>query len=224
MAAVAKAANTVGPALQRRVSADMSPQVLADIYQEDVNLAIWQRRPDTALNQCVANFLSAQPPFRQAVTLTPSGAKPALNVVLGQTSNDLLVDDIAALVARFCAMFDLQQTNLRLSVLDHAMCPKFHVDHVVCRLVTTYLGAGTEWLPHAAVNRSKLGPGSHGQPDNVSGLYSDASDIQQLQGGHVALLKGAGWPDNERAGLVHRSPTPDAGERRLLLTLDFVTE
>ncbi|WP_428354217.1 DUF1826 domain-containing protein [Methyloprofundus sp.] len=37
-----------------------------------------------------------------------------------------------------------------------------------------------------------------------------------------ALLKGERWEGNENAGLVHRSPAINEGERRLLLTLDFM--
>jgi hypothetical protein len=36
------------------------------------------------------------------------------------------------------------------------------------------------------------------------------------------LLKGERWQGNEGRGLVHRSPPLVAGERRLLLTLDWL--
>ena len=86
--------------------------------------------------------------------------------------------------------------------------------------MTTYLGAGTEWLSHEAVDRSKLGTGSRGLPDHESGLFKAQSDIQQLNSGDVALLKGELWEGNEDAGLVYRSPGVADGDLRLLLTLD----
>jgi hypothetical protein len=92
---------------------------------------------------------------------------------------------------------------------------------VLCRLVTTYQGSGTEWLPHNIIDRSKLGHGSEGKSDEQSGLFSKQDDIQQLKLGDVALLKGEAWKGNEGAGLVHRSPSMTAGEQRLLLTLDI---
>jgi len=100
------------------------------------------------------------------------------------------------------------------------MCPKFHVDRVPCRLVTTYSGTATQWLPHQSVDRTKLGTGSNGKSDEVSGLYH-RNDMRQLSVGDVALLKGESWSGNEGAGLVHRSPGLADGEKRLLLTLDF---
>jgi hypothetical protein len=132
-----------------------------------------------------------------------------------------LVDDVNELIDMFCCLFELNQVGLRMTVLREAMCPKFHVDHVPCRLVTTYGGIGTQWLPNNSVNREKLGIGSAGLSDQESGLYGNESDIRQMASADVALLKGEGWQGNQNAGLVHRSPAIPSGESRLLLTLDF---
>ena len=121
----------------------------------------------------------------------------------------------------FCCLFDLKRAGLRLTALDKAMCPRFHVDRVPGRLVTTYQGVATEWLPHEQVDRSKLGEGNNGLTDIHSGLFENEQDIQQLNHGDVAILKGELWEGNENAGLVHRSPALTTDERRLLLTLDF---
>ena len=86
--------------------------------------------------------------------------------------------------------------------------------------MTTYLGPGSEWLHHDAVDRSKLGLGSRGKSDLESGLIRTPQDIQQLNRGDVALLKGELWEGNEDAGLVHRSPGVAKGDLRLLVTLD----
>ena len=48
-----------------------------------------------------------------------------------------------------------------------------------------------------------------------------AQEIQQLQSGDVAVLKGELWAGNENAGLVHRSPAVGSGANRLLLSMDF---
>ena len=102
------------------------------------------------------------------------------------------------------------------------MCPRFHTDFVKCRMVTTYIGPGTQWLPHKLVNRSKLGHGNQGQPDNKSGLFQKNVTIEQLEIGHVALLKGESWLGNEGAGLVHRSPHTSNKYNRLYMTIDFL--
>ena len=121
----------------------------------------------------------------------------------------------------FCFLFDLKEAALRIKVLEEAMCPLFHVDCVPCRLVTTYYGAGTQWLLNDAVDRSKLGAGANGKPDDLSGKYKDPSLIQQMNHADVALLKGERWHGNEGKGLVHRSPKLSHPNKRLLVTIDF---
>ncbi len=196
------------------------PKVLADIYQQDINIAIWQRPTSERLKDDVQGFLASNPRFKTAMTLVPDRAHAELSEATGGSAPSELADNIAELVNMFCYLFGLKRAGLRMATLSRAMCPRFHVDRVPCRLITTYHGVATEWLPHEAVNRSKLGPGSNGQSDLASGLFADENDIQRLARGDVALLKGELWTGNEGAGLVHRSPAVPAGENRLLLTLD----
>ncbi len=196
--------------------------VFADIYQDEVNIAIWQRLLPEVLSEATKKILLERPKLQISLSLSPKNAYEILIDSLGTTSECVaLATDITEIVDMFCCLFDLNYTGLRLTALDHAMCPRFHVDRVPCRLVTTYIGSATEWLPHDRVDRRKLGPGSEGKSDEKSGLFSNADDIQQLRQGDVALLKGECWEGNEEAGLVHRSPQLNAGEHRLLLTLDF---
>ena len=196
------------------------PKVLADIYREDVNIAIWQRAIGERLKEAVDDFLAANPQVEAALTVSRDSAHAEVTEATGGTAPTELADNVAELVDMFCCLFGLKRAGLRLATLNRAMCPRFHVDRVPCRLITTYHGVATEWLPHQAVDRSKLGPRSNGQSDLDSGLFAKQSDIQRLTHGDVALLKGELWTGNEDAGLVHRSPALPAGENRLLLTLD----
>jgi hypothetical protein len=100
------------------------------------------------------------------------------------------------------------------------MCPKFHVDKVPCRLITTYTGAATEWLPHDPVNWRILGSNVPTIVGSEPGIC-ESDDIEILETGAVALLKGESWEGNEGCGLVHRSPNIAEGSKRLLLTIDF---
>ena len=206
----------------RYVSEGDHPGVLSDIYQEEVNISVWQRDVDSDLSGAVNDVLAANSAIQVALTVSPESCLAAVNEALQGSHIKPLCEDIAELVDMFCFLFDLKRTGLRLTALSHAMCPRFHVDRVPCRLVSTYSGTATEWLPHALVDRSKLGRGNNGKSDEESGLFSSRKDIHRLNQGDVALLKGESWLGNENAGLVHRSPQLQAGEQRLLLTLDFV--
>lgn len=200
------------------VGADAS--ILADIYSETTNIAIWQRSLSSKLVCSAQQFMIDEPNFQIAMSVAPRNISRALSEEMG-AKESALISDITELSDMFAYLFELKKVGLRLRVLDVAMCPKFHVDKVPARLITTYHGVATEWLSHNVVNRCKLGLGASGQADDKSGLYDSDDDIQQLSVGQVALLKGESWQGNEGAGLVHRSPTLAANQRRLLLTIDF---
>ena len=205
------------------VAADEA-DVLADIYRDDCNLAIWRRTLSPALQEYVEAFLQNNVKFQVSLSLSPQSALTGLRKTLGNSAETAsLAGDIAELVDMYCYLFDTKLVGLRLTALQKPMCPRFHVDQVPCRLVTTFQGPATEWLPHDRVaDRSKLGRGSEGKPDEFSGLIRHASDIHRAAPGEVLLLKGERWEGNEGAGLVHRSPGIADGGMRLLLTLDLI--
>lgn len=209
-------------AIHRRSIRSDHPEVLADIYQDDINIAVWQRTISPKLLQASEYILNLKSPFRFSASLAPQDTFDHLYDALGaNVEAELISTDVAEIVSMFCLLFELDQVGLRLTTLDRAMCPKFHVDRVPCRLVCTYNGIATEWLSHQDVDRRKLGAGSQGKADDKSGLYQDLSDIHRLNCGDIALLKGEAWLGNEGGGLVHRSPGLSNEKKRLLLTLDF---
>jgi len=209
--------------VQGKFIVGQAPDILTEVYQQDTNMVVWQRDSDAALQQAIDAFLSEKDGYKRNMAITPELALDTIHKALGNTDDVLpLSQNIAELVEMFCCLFDLERAGLRLTILDSAMCPRFHVDRVPCRLVTTYKGVATQWLPHSLINRSALGVRAVKDTRDQSGLYQSQEDIQQLTEGDVALLKGELWPGNENAGLVHRSPAVEVDEKRLLLTLDFL--
>lgn len=124
------------------------------------------------------------------------------------------IADVSWLVSAFACLLGAKRVGLRLRVLDKAMCPRFHVDHVPVRLITTYAGIGSQWLREGAMDRRQLG--------QAAAEPRDPALIQQIGTGEVALFKGEKWHGNQGFGLIHRSPQPAPGERRLILTLDWL--
>lgn len=211
------------PKLQRYSVISEQPTVLTDIYKSNVNIAIWRNQFSEELEQSVEAILESAKHLKAVMTVGPENVAEQL----AEHSSDLAAhkvfcEYVQLLVDMFCTLFELKRVGLRLNRLDRAMCPKFHVDRVPCRLVTTFVGAATEWLPHDKVDRSKLGIGSQGLPDETSGVMQSIDDIQRLQAGDVALLKGEAWYENEYGGIVHRSPAIDNNDARIMLTLDFI--
>jgi hypothetical protein len=204
------------------LAASSEAEIWTSFYEQDVQIATWQRTRSIELNESV-NALLELNTFSQL-----QFSSPAQNVVQKLAMHmpqfkhrSVLLKDIALLSDMFACLFDQDNVGLRLKVLDTTMCPRFHVDQVPCRLLTTYRGPATEWLPNESADRNKLGAGNQGLSDDLSGLFQQANDIESMNAGDVALLKGEAWQGNEGRGLIHRSPINSGGHKRLLLTLDF---
>lgn len=195
------------PAIKNR-----HPEVLTQIYEEHNVISIWER----ALHNKIALYAQAllEKSHKTEIRLIekPSNLHHQLEKALPLLKHrSAFIDDVALVTDMFACLFELDQVGLRLAVLDKAMCPKFHVDRVPCRLVSTYAGAGTQWFSNEHINRDANGKITPQHPRT----------FEQLQAGDVALLKGESWEGNEGRGLVHRSPPASQTSKRLILTLDF---
>ncbi|QTP57491.1 DUF1826 domain-containing protein [Billgrantia antri] len=192
--------------------------VLPRIFDDGITLAVMERRLDSALTLAVR----AQLCHPRGLEWQWRGAPgPAMQEDLARRlpapeAGEALVEDIGTIAEAMAYLFSTETIGIRLRTLEGAMCPRFHVDNLPVRLVSTYAGPASEWLPEHAVNRDGLGAPHPHKPD----IVADPGAIQQLGVGDLALLKGGGWVGNETRGLVHRSPQPAPGERRLLLALD----
>jgi len=214
-------ATAENPVFEHVQQAD-SPLVMTAIYEPQLNLAVWQRQLPTALQNYITALTQGLNALQLRTVIAPAEVGDWLTGLLPEDPQRyLFIDDVRQLAEMYADLFELNTVGLRLSLINETMCPRFHTDHLICRMVTTYHGHGSEWLREENVDRSKLGAGAKGLADHLSGIYRHHSDIQQLQPGEVALLKGDGWMDSQVSGIVHRSPHIHKTEKRLLLTLDF---
>jgi len=195
-------------------------QVLTDVLRDDVNLAIWQRQLSAQVADFASQLLLQGEPLAESrvLELASADAEPDLaGLVAGYSDlrgQAAFIADVAWLVRAYACLLDATRIGLRLRVMDKAMCPRFHVDHVPLRLITCFAGAGSQWLREGVMPRERLG--------DASAEPVRPAQIEQIGTGHVALVKGERWVGNEGYGLIHRSPQPAPGERRLLLTLDWM--
>jgi len=198
-----------------RVASGPAPEALTAIYDDDVNAAVWERS--------VVEFTGSGEPDPLQHDLKLEGSVPAAGVdrwlaeqlPLGPAA---LRADIAELAAMYACLFAVDELGIRLKTLDRAMCPRFHVDRVVCRLLTTYDGPGTEYLADDDVDRAQLGR-PVADPRQLP-AYDAAAPVHRLPAGAVVLCKGESWPGNEGRGFVHRSPQPAGVRPRLMLCID----
>ena len=195
-----------------------TPLALSDILEDGVNLALWQRQLPLHIAEFGALLVSLNEPLADSmvIELDSEDATPNLQD-LASSCRDLegyegFIADVSWLVSAFACLLGAKRIGVRLRLLDKAMCPRFHVDQVPVRLITTYAGIGSQWLREGVMDRRQLS-----QAD-----AEPSERIEQIHCGEVALLKGTKWHGNEGHGLIHRSPALKADERRLILTLDWL--
>jgi len=190
---------------------------LTDIFEPHVNLVVLQRVPPPGVVDDAQRAI-AQPGFRRFF-VTP--AATAASVVAAELSGfSHVAADIHFWVEALAELTGCESVGVRLERADAAMCPRFHVDRVTLRLVSTYAGRGTEFVASEHVDRGRLGHASQGLADEVSGLLLRPECIRAARAFDVVLLKGEAWPGNHGQGAVHRSPAATATEPRLVVTLD----
>ena len=197
---------------------DTDISVLPRIFEETINIAVMQRRlpADVALSAAAQCQIERPWQFSWLGAPDDSLVEELKRRAPQPEAANALINDIVSVAQAVACLFDTETLGIRLRILAEAMCPRFHCDNLPVRLVTTYLGPGSEWLPEAAVNRDGLGAPHPDRPEIV--LNPDA--VQTLKAGDIALIKGSGWEGSERSALVHRSPSLILGQKRLLLTID----
>ncbi|MEO1647232.1 MAG: DUF1826 domain-containing protein [Pseudomonadota bacterium] len=183
----------------------VSPHVLNAVRDEDCNLAVWERPAHPGLAALLKTSLND---VRFAAPLSELEARLAEELAQAgypETSErGALTADIAALADRYGAIMELDALSVRLAIVTTDSCRKFHADYVKARLITTYVGTGTQWID--AEDTSRV-------------AQSDApQNIKSLATGDVGLFKGKLWTQSPA---IHRSPPIEGtGERRLILVLD----
>lgn len=173
---------------------------LSAILEPEVDLVLWQRRPSAELARLLDDRGPADLPQLRLDAVAPAAVTTGLTVALAGAAGELapLVEDIARLARLYGRLFDRQRLRVRLETVTTNACSLFHVDRVRVRLLTTYVGPGTEWLGRAS---------------------EEAEPIPRFDRFAVGLLKGSLWPGSN--GCAHRSPPiAGTGRHRLLLAID----
>ncbi len=192
---------------------------LTAIYAPELNVVALRRPPSPAL-LADSDRAIREPSFNKLFVVRP-GAKA------GDGRGPLeafphLHEEVHRWTEVLADLTGAEQIGVRLIRVTAAMCPRFHVDRVVLRVVQTYQGRGTEYVASEHVDRQRLGHAAGGLADEHSGLLRSPSRIHRAEPGDVVLLKGEAWPDNTGRGAVHRSPSASEETPRLVMTLDLL--
>ncbi len=195
----------------------LEQDTLMEIHQPRVNIAI-QQRDISHLYSEIKNFLEiAQVHFQCSgninqleITLIEYFEK------LGYNSNSLLLKDVLSILKVFTQVTEYKEFKVLLSIVNSDMCRRFHTDMNHLRLLCTYSGPATLWIPDEKVNRLAL----QFLKENDE-IIKDCEYIQQVATGDICILKGALYPHPDTRAIVHRSPAvEETGSQRLLLRID----
>ncbi len=143
----------------------------------------------------IAQRLATRAPFERKASGAPDAAVAGLGLLPKALHEDILV-----LVRRFAAFMQVDAVRLRLEAVTTNACRKIHADYTDLRLITTYHGPGTDYLP----------VGAEPVEDN----------LLRMPTGHIGLFKGRLFAEGH-APCFHRSPPIEGtGEVRLVLVID----
>lgn len=179
--------------------------VLDNIRKDHVAMAIWARELTPSLQAWLdATPDEALPTGR--VLIRPDQTEMAL-CAMSSNVPKVLIADVGYLTARFAEITGSDRVDLRLDCIGHDGCWKFHRDRISHRLLCTYRGSGTEFVPQdcgqAALDQQRD--------------YKET--LQHLDPPFVGLFRGETTEKGTR-GIVHRSPPiSSTGTSRYLLCL-----
>ena len=117
------------------------------------------------------------------------------------------ISDMAQISEMFC---DINESDtIGFCLTSQRGCARYHVDNVPMRLLVTYAGQGTEWIPDTAADRRAF---ERGAPNEE--IVKDPSNRQFISPWDISLFRGG------PRGLLHRTPDSALASPTVLLRLD----
>ena len=120
------------------------------------------------------------------------------------------INDMAKMSSIFCDI--MGSIDISFSLGTSRGCSRYHIDNVPMRLLVTYYGQGTEWLP---IDNADYGAYSKGK-DNKN-ILKDPKKRMYLKPWHISIFKGGS------DGILHRTPDSALKSPSLLMRLDHST-
>lgn len=190
---------------------------LAAIFEPQVNIVVL-KRPRSAALALECERAVAQAGFQRLFRVaTDAPLEPTLAAELRGSPE--LAADVQFWAEVLAELTGNTSIGVRLARLEAAMCPRLHVDRVALRLVCTYHGPGTEFVPNERFDRTRLGHTRRSDCELGDAACED-DGVLAAQAGEIVLLKGEAWPGNAGRGAIHRSANASAQTPRLVMTLD----
>ena len=192
---------------------------LNHFYKDNSYFSIVKRnRPKKAnsfFKQLVTKPLSVQVLVRKHSTF--ENIKDVLsNIIPKKLINsaiyNLWIEDMAKISKIYSEIINTE--TICFSLATSRSCMRFHIDNVPVRLLITYYGTGTEWVPSNACDYSAYYDGK-----NNNEIIKDASAIKFMNTWDIGIFKGNKFKGNAK-GVLHRTPDNAINFPSLLMRLD----
>lgn len=115
--------------------------------------------------------------------------------------------DMAEVCKQFCVMYGSSDAGFWLG--SKRGCRRYHVDRVKLRVLVTYAGKGTEYLPDEAADRRAF---ETGEPNEK--ILKDPAAVRFIDAWDVAVFRGGA------KGVLHRTPDAALEGSSILMRLD----
>jgi hypothetical protein len=211
-----------GAQAMRVVSSD-DPSSLMRVHEPSVNLVVWRRTPDDSV---LAAWRDACPAGSTVVDgiVRPGALHEAVEPACAPSVRErfgVFAQDVLVLSRWMASIAGCVEVRARLVSIDDDQCRLFHVDEPALRILSTYVGPGTQWVEEGGARRERLGMGGLPADAFNRALLLPGAAVHQARTGWVCLQKGDAYPGNRGRAIVHRSPPIEGtGLRRLRLTLE----
>ena len=187
---------------------------LATFKHKEGQLAILERKPLGGGDEFFKK-LSERPLKVIGIVGKKTSVEEILALLEDEISEDLKssdfymqwVIDMAGVCNIFCET--LATNTVGFCLATQRACQRYHIDHVPLRLLVTYYGKGTEWVPDSAVDRLAY---DSGMPNDK--ILTSNKARKFLNAWDIAIFRGG--PD----GLLHRTPDAALNTPSILLRLD----
>ncbi|MEO0896451.1 MAG: DUF1826 domain-containing protein [Bacteroidota bacterium] len=193
------------------------------IREPNYNLVHWPRPQDVAITNFLESLITKDPlPPSLRETLKATEVADRLRDHLAPYASEgqkegfeRLCKDVGELAVSFSKLASSPSLRTTFALIQNDMCRLFHTDAIELRLLCTYVGPGTLWVPDQFVNWDKMN-----EPSNEARV-KDMAEVRQFAPFELGVLKGAMYDANNGQAVLHKSPTvTDHKIVRALLRID----
>ena len=122
------------------------------------------------------------------------------------------VKDMSEVCILYCDI--IKKNSLNFSLKTSRGCKRYHIDNVPLRLLITYYGKGTEWLPRDACNYSAYYNGESNE--KIIKIKNRSKFVKPWS---IAVFRGQQFKEGTEA-ILHRTPNEALHKKSLLMCLD----